>query len=129
MVVSGPGVLGCSWLLLSAPGCSWLLPLGPISEPIWPQLGPILASKIGPPGVQEPSKMHSNLHLISDTVLDRFLVDFGSNLAPQTTPKAIQKSIQKLPNKLTTKSQKFYKNIIIYSLFVPSAFLTWIAKP
>ena len=50
--------------------------------------------------------MHSNLHLSFDTVLDRFLVDFGSNLDPKTTPKSIQKSIQKLPNKLTTKEPK-----------------------
>ena len=61
--------------------CNWLFDrfvcdLGSILAP----LGPILACKIGPTGVQEPSKMHSNLHLSFDTVLDQFLVDFGSNL-------------------------------------------------
>ena len=85
--------------------------------PTWPQLGPILASKIGPTGVQEPSKMHSNLHLSFDTVLDRFLVDFGSNLDLKTTPKSIQKSFLKLLNKLTTKIAKMPFSYYVFTIF------------
>ena len=85
--------------------------------PTWPQLGPILASKIGPTGVQEPSKMHSNLHLSFDTVFDRFLVDFGSNLDLKTTPKSIQKSFLKLLNKLTTKIAKMLFSYYVFTIF------------
>ena len=59
--------------------------LGPCFFRLWSQLGSNLAFKIDPKSVQEPSKMHSNLYLIFDTLLDRFLVGFGSNLEAKTT--------------------------------------------
>ena len=59
----------------------------------WRQLGPILASKIGPRGAEEPSKMHSNLYLIFDTLLDRFFVDFGSNFDPLKPPKSLKNKL------------------------------------
>ena len=66
--------------------------------------GPIWArAKIDTKSIQEPFKIHLNLYLVFGPFWDRFFLDFGSNLAPQTTQKPNQKSIHKLPNNLTTK--------------------------
>ena len=61
--------------------------------------------------------MHSNVHLSFDTVLDRFWVDFGSNLDFKTTPKSIQKSFLKLLNKLTTKIAKMLFSYYVFTIF------------
>ena len=46
------------------------------------QLASQLGPKIHPTSLQEPFKIHPKSHLVFDALLDRFLVDFWSNLAP-----------------------------------------------
>ena len=56
----------------------------------WSNLAPKLGSKIHQESIQEPSKIHSKLYLVFDTCLDRFLIDFGSNLGPSNPSKTLR---------------------------------------
>ena len=58
----------------------------PLLERFWCQLAPNLASKIDPKSIQDPPKIDSKLYLVSSTFLNRFLIDFGSNLGPSNPP-------------------------------------------
>ena len=58
--------------------------------PTWPQLAPQIRSKIDEKSNQEQSKIHSEFYLVSNTFLNRFLIDFGSNLDPPKAPKSLK---------------------------------------
>ena len=58
--------------------------------PTWPQLAPQIRSKIDEKSNQEQSQIHSELYLVSNTFLNRFLIDFGSNLDPPKAPKSLK---------------------------------------
>ena len=92
-----PWVLGSCWNVLREPH--------PLAR-TWPQLGHHFGAKIQQKSVQEPSKIHLNLYLVFDILLNQCLMDFGSKSDPKITPKSIPKSIQELPKKLTTKEPK-----------------------
>ena len=57
-----------------------------ILVPTWLQLASQLRSKIDQKSIQEPSKIYSNLYLVLSTFLNRFLIDFGSNLGTSNPP-------------------------------------------
>ena len=75
-----------------------------ILVPTWPQLGPQLGPKIDQKSIQEPSKIHPNLHLVFDPLLDRFLIDFWSIFDPQIDQKSIKNRPTNHPNNTTTKN-------------------------
>ena len=58
----------------------------------WCQLAPNLASKIDQKSIQEPSKIYPKFYLVSSTFLNRFLIDFGSNLGTSNPPFTCKKS-------------------------------------
>ena len=58
----------------------------------WCQLAPNLASKIDQKSIQEPSKIYPKFYLVSSTFLNRFLIDFGSNLGSSNPPFTYEKS-------------------------------------
>ena len=58
----------------------------PLLDRFWCQLAPNLASKIDPKSIQDPPKIDSKFYLVLSTFLNRFLIDFGSNLGPTNPP-------------------------------------------
>ena len=76
----------------------FVLRFSPILVPTWPQLGPQLGAKIQQKSVQEPSKIHLNLYLVFDTLLDQCLMDFGSKLDPKIHPKINPRASQQANN-------------------------------
>ena len=52
--------------------------------PTWLQIAPQVGVKTYQKSDQEPSKLHSKLHLIFDHFLDRFLMDFWWIFDPQS---------------------------------------------
>ena len=73
-----------------------------ILVPTWPQLGPQLGPKIDLKSIQEPSKIHPNLHLVFNWFLDRFLIDFWSMFDPKIDQKSIKNQSKHHPNNTTT---------------------------
>ena len=71
-----------------------------ILVPTWLQLASQLRSKIDQKSIQEASKIYSNLYLVLSTFLNRFLIDFGSNLIPSNPP-------------ITGKKQRFFNIFMI----------------
>ena len=64
-----------------------------ILVPTWLQLASQLRSKIDQKSIQEASKIYSNLYLVLSTFLNRFLIDFGSNLGTSNPPFTCKKTM------------------------------------
>ena len=96
--------------------------------PTWPQLAPQLGAKIHPKSLQEPTKIHPNLHLVFDHLLDRFLIDFWSIFDPKIHPKSIKNRSRNQPNNTTTKKSKMFKNIVFFNGFATSAMSSYAEK-
>ena len=63
-------------------------------KPQDPPNTPILGAKIYQKSAQEPSKLHSKLHVLFDHFLDRFLMDFWLTLDPHTRPGEMRDAIE-----------------------------------
>ena len=103
-------------------------PFPSILVPTWPQLDPQIWPKIHPKSMQEPSKIHPNLHLVFDRLSNRFLIDFWSIFDPEINKKSIKKRSTNHPNDTTTKKQKSSKIVGFYCTVVPWAMLCYVRK-
>ena len=81
-------------------------PIFQILVPTWPHFAPQLGPKIAPRSVQEPSKIHPNLHLIFDPFFDWFLIGVWSIFDPKIDKKSIKNQSTNHPNNTTTKNWK-----------------------
>ena len=88
-----------------------------------PPLGGQVGAKIHQKSFQEPSKPHLNLHLVSDSLLHRILIDFFMISDPQNNKKTIKNHSTNHPNSTRSKNQKSVFRIGRASEFVPSAML------
>ena len=86
-----------------------------------PPLGGQVGAKIHQKSFQEPSKPHLNLHLVSDSLLHRILIDFFMIFDPQNKKKTIKNHSTNHPNSTRSKNQKSVFRIGRASEFVPSA--------
>ena len=77
----------------------FVLFLDPSWIDFWSILGPILAPKIDQKSIQEPFKIHPQLHHIFDWLFHRFWIHFGSILGAKMAPKSIQNRSNNRSNK------------------------------
>ena len=87
-------------------GHLFAMPFWSILAPTWPQLASQLGSKIDQKSIQEPSKLHPNLHLVFDRLSDGFSNEFSSIFDSQIDQKSIKIQSKSQPNITTTKKQK-----------------------
>ena len=86
-----------------------------------PPLGGQVGAKIHQKSFQEPSKPYLNLHLVSDSLLHRILIDFFMIFDPQNNKKTIKNHSTNHPNSTRSKNQKSVFRIGRAIEFVPSA--------